>query len=409
MDLYNGVSMNFSSVDVALDDLRAGQMVIVLDDENRENEGDLIIAAQFATPQAINFMITHARGLVCMPMMAKDLARLNLPQMVATNTDNHHTAFSVSVDHASTTTGISAHERSATIHALISQDSAAEDFRKPGHIFPLQARDGGVLQRRGHTEAAVDLCRLAGLHPAGVICEITNDDGTMARLPQLRTFALKWHLHIITIADLVKFLRKNQSLVQRETEINLPTRWGNFTVRAYSSPDSAEPHLALIKGDPTNAAAPLCRVHSECLTGDLLGSLRCDCGDQLHEAMTAIDAAGCGILIYLRQEGRGIGLLNKLKAYALQQNQGLDTVEANIALGFAPELRDFKPAADILKDCGVSSVTLMTNNPLKIDHLEQCGIAVQRKALEVSASCQNQEYLRTKRDKMGHILENLIG
>lgn len=400
--------MNTKAIENALQQLRAGNMIIVVDDESRENEGDLVIAAEKATPAAINFMISHARGLVCMPITRTECDRLNLQPMVQANTDNHQTAFTVSVDHTSTTTGISAHERSATVQAIINSQSTAADFRRPGHIFPLRAREGGVFIRQGHTEAAVDLCRLAGMHPAGVICEITNDDGTMARLPQLHTFAARWNLPIISIADLVTYRRLHESRITRETEVPMPTRWGDFVLRAYRSPDSTEPHLALIKGNPAAEETPLCRVHSECFTGDLLGSLRCDCGDQLHQAMESIQQAGSGIVIYLRQEGRGIGLLNKLKAYALQE-QGLDTVEANIALGFAPELRDFKAAADILKDCGIDSVRLLTNNPLKVEHLEQCGIEVYRQAHQIPASCQNEHYLRTKRDKMGHILQKLTG
>ncbi|MDO9577952.1 MAG: bifunctional 3,4-dihydroxy-2-butanone-4-phosphate synthase/GTP cyclohydrolase II [Candidatus Cloacimonadales bacterium] len=399
-----------NTIKEALQDLKHGKMIIVVDDENRENEGDLVIPAECVTPEAVNFMISQAKGLVCMPMIEQDLQRLGLEQMVFQNTDNHQTAFTVSVDHVSNTTGISAFDRAATIKALSDPTQKPKDFRKPGHIFPLQARVDGVLERAGHTEAAVDLARLAGFHPAGVICEIINPDGTMARLPQLEIFAEKWDLKVITIKNLIEFRLQHDSSVERETgKIDLPTKWGNFQLISYSSSDAKEPHLALIKGNPAESENPvLCRIHSECFTGDLLGSLRCDCGDQLSDAMSQIEKNGEGVLIYLRQEGRGIGLLNKLKAYELQDD-GLDTVQANEALGFPAEMRQFKIAADILKDLKIRSVELMTNNPLKIDQLRECGIAVQRKIHEFEPTCSNIDYLQTKKEKMGHLLQKVSG
>lgn len=397
-----------NSIEEALDDLKIGKMIIVVDDENRENEGDLVMAAESITPEAVNFMISHGKGLVCVPMQQVDLKRLGLAQMVHKNTDNQHTAFTVSVDHKSNSTGISAFDRAVTIKALIDTENNENDFRKPGHIFPLQAKEDGVLERAGHTEAAADLARLAGLHPAGVICEIIRDDGEMARLPDLEIFAEKWDLKIISIEDLIKYRLQHESSVTRETgEIDLPTKWGRFKMIAYSSPESNEPHLALIKGNPAESGKPvLCRIHSECFTGDLLGSMRCDCGDQLSNAMKEIEKNGEGVLTYLRQEGRGIGLLNKLKAYELQDN-GLDTVQANEALGFPSEMRKFKVAADILKDLGIFQVELMTNNPLKIKDLQKCGIDVTRKPHEFEPTCCNSHYLQIKKEKMGHLLKKV--
>ena len=397
-----------NTIEEALNELKKGKMVIVVDDEDRENEGDLVIPAECISPESINFMISQAKGLVCMPMTGKDLQRLNLDQMVAKNTDNHQTAFTVSVDHKSNFTGISAFDRAATILELINSNNTERDFRRPGHIFPLRANKGGVLGRAGHTEAAVDLAILAGFHPAGVICEIISPDGTMARLPELMEFAEKWQLKLITIKDLIEYRLQNESSVKRETgEIDLPTKWGNFKMIGYSSTDSNEPHIALIKGNPAGNVKPvMCRVHSECFTGDLLGSLRCDCGDQLTNAMQKINENGEGVLIYLRQEGRGIGLLNKLKAYELQ-DEGLDTVEANKALGFPAEMRKFKIAADILKNLKINNVELMTNNPLKINHLTECGIEVVRKIHEFEPTCTNFNYLQTKKEKMGHLLKQI--
>jgi len=397
-----------NTIEEALYELKKGEMVIVVDDEDRENEGDLVIPAECISPKSINFMISQAKGLVCMPMTGKDLQQLKLDQMVTKNTDNNQTAFTVSVDHKSNSTGISAFDRAATILELINSNNTEKDFRRPGHIFPLQAMSGGVLERAGHTEAAVDLARLSGFHPAGVICEIINPDGTMARVPDLMKFAKKWQLKLITIKDLIEYRLQNESSIKRETgKIELPTKWGNFKMIGYSSSDSNEPHIALIKGNPTSKVKPvMCRVHSECFTGDLLGSLRCDCGDQLSNAMQKIDENGEGVLIYLRQEGRGIGLLNKLKAYELQ-DEGLDTVEANRALGFPAEMRQFKIAADILKDLNIDKVELMTNNPLKIKQLEECRIEVVRKVHEFEPTCTNLNYLQTKREKMGHLLKQV--
>ena len=397
-----------NSIEEALCELKKGKMVIVVDDEDRENEGDLVIPAEYVSPEIINFMISQAKGLVCMPMIDEDLQRLELDQMVSKNTDSHQTAFTVSVDHISNSTGISAFDRATTVRELINSNNTKKDFRRPGHIFPLRAKNKGVLERAGHTEAAVDLARLAGFHPAGVICEIINPEGTMARLPELIEFAEKWQLKLITIKDLIEYRLQHESSVKRETgEINLPTKWGNFKMIGYSSSDSNEPHIALIKGNLSDSIKPiLCRVHSECFTGDLLGSLRCDCGDQLSKAMQKIEENGEGVLIYLRQEGRGIGLLNKLKAYELQ-DEGLDTVEANKALGYPAEMRHFKIAADMLKDLNIDKVELMTNNPLKINQLEECGIEVVRKIHEFEPTCTNLNYLQTKKEKMGHLLKQI--
>lgn len=397
-----------NSIEEAIYELKKGKMVIVVDDEDRENEGDLVIPAESVSPEIINFMISQAKGLVCMPMIEEDLKRLKLDQMVLQNTDNHQTAFTVSVDHKSNSTGISVYDRAATIRELINFNNIEKDFRRPGHIFPLRANKGGVLERAGHTEASVDLARLADFHPAGVICEIINSDGTMARLPELMKFAEKWQLKLITIKDLIEYRLQNESSVRRETgEIDLPTKWGNFKMIGYSSIDSKEPHIALIKGNPIGSDNPvMCRVHSECFTGDLLGSLRCDCGDQLSNAMQKIEKNDEGVLIYLRQEGRGIGLLNKLKAYELQ-DEGLDTVQANKALGFPAEMRQFKIAADILKDLKINKVELMTNNPLKIKQIRECGIEVVRKIHEFEPTCTNINYLQTKKEKMGHLLKQI--
>lgn len=395
------------TIQEALEDLREGKMVIVVDDENRENEGDFVMAAERVTGEAINFMITHGRGLVCMPMLGEDLDRLQLPPMVQNNTDPHQTAFTVSVDHQETTTGISAYERSLTIQKMINPTSLPEDFKRPGHVFPLRARSGGVLEREGHTEAAVDLARLAGLYPAGVICEIIQEDGTMARLPQLVQFAEEWNLKIISIADLIAYREREESLVEQAAIVNMPTEYGEFTMYAYAAADSPEPHLALVKGDIRNSTEPvLVRIHSECLTGDVFGSERCDCGKQLARSLQTIHEAGCGVLLYLRQEGRGIGLLNKLKAYELQE-QGYDTVEANVKLGFPPELREFSVGAAILRHLGIRRVRLMTNNPLKIQELAQHGIEiVSRESVEVPPTCRNLLYLRTKKERMGHLLQS---
>ncbi len=394
----------FSSIEAAIEEIRSGKMVIVVDDPGRENEGDLVMAAEKATPEAVNFMVKHARGLVCMPMEGEELDRLGIRTMVERNTDNHETAFTVSVDHKDTLTGISAFERARTILELMDEKSGPDDFRRPGHIFPLRAREGGVLKRTGHTEAAVDLARLAGLKPAGVICEILNDDGTMARIPELMEFAKKHQIRIITITDLVAYRSSRESLVECVVETRLPTRYGLFQIRGYVNKINGEHHVALIMGDVSGDAPVLTRVHSECLTGDALGSIRCDCGDQYAAAMAQIAKEGRGILLYMRQEGRGIGLINKLKAYALQ-DRGMDTVEANLALGFQADLRDYGIGAQILKDIGVRKLRLMTNNPRKIKGLEGYGLEIcERVAIQTEANAENVAYLRAKQQKMDHML-----
>jgi 3,4-dihydroxy 2-butanone 4-phosphate synthase/GTP cyclohydrolase II len=400
--------IRFCEVEEALEDIRNGKMVIVVDDEDRENEGDLVAAAEKVTPEIINFMVTFGKGLVCVPLSEERVEALQLQMMVEENSDLHGTAFTVSVDaHEGTTTGISAFERALTTRLLADPSSGSKDFRKPGHVFPLKARRGGVLKRAGHTEAAVDLARLAGLRPAGVICEIMNEDGSMARLGDLQEFARRHELKILTIKQLIRYRHLRDKLVERLSTIRLPTSYGTFVAHAYRSllEDSLDrPHLALVKGDVREKDDVLVRVHSECLTGDVFGSLRCDCGSQLHTAMTLIEKEGQGVLLYMRQEGRGIGLLPKLKAYELQE-QGLDTVEANVALGFGPDLRDYGIGAQILADLGLRKIRLITNNPRKIVGLEGYGLEVtERVALEVEPNPYNEYYLETKREKMGHIL-----
>ncbi|HOB16738.1 MAG TPA: bifunctional 3,4-dihydroxy-2-butanone-4-phosphate synthase/GTP cyclohydrolase II [Defluviitoga sp.] len=397
--------IKFNTIEEVLEDLKKEKMVIVVDDEDRENEGDLVMAAEFVTPQAINFMTKFGRGLICVPMTAERLKELDIPQMVYNNADHQRTAFTVSVDAKSVTTGISAHERAFTIKTLVDPKTVPEDLLKPGHIFPLQAKEGGVLIRAGHTEAAVDLAKLAGLYPAGVICEIMNEDGTMARLPQLAEFAQKHDLKLMTIADLITYRRKNEKLIKRVTEpISLPTKYGNFVAIAYESIINKDHHIALIKGNVSSGEPVLARIHSECLTGDTFGSLRCDCGEQLHNSMKQIEKEGRGVLLYMRQEGRGIGLINKLKAYKLQE-EGKDTVEANVALGFAPDLRDYGEGAQILVDLGVKKLKLLTNNPKKVVGLMGYGLEiVERIPIEIPPNEINKSYMETKRAKMGHIL-----
>lgn len=398
------MSNQFNTIAEAIEDIKKGRMVIVIDDPGRENEGDLIIAAEKATPEAVNFMVKYARGLVCMPMEGSDLDRLGIPAMVEKNTDNHETAFTVSIDHKDTSTGISAFERAQTIAGLIDEHTSKDDFRRPGHIFPLRARPGGVLQRTGHTEAAVDLAKLAGFKAAGVICEILNEDGTMARTPELMAFARQHEIGIITVADLVSYRMKQDHMVECVVETRLPTKYGLFRARGYQNNVNGEHHIALIMGEVDQDTPVLTRVHSECLTGDALGSIRCDCGEQYAAAMAQIAKEGRGILLYMRQEGRGIGLINKLKAYALQ-DQGMDTVEANLALGFQEDLRDYGIGAQILKDIGVEKLKLMTNNPRKIKGLEGYGLEItERVPIQMEANEENVYYLKTKQDKLNHIL-----
>ncbi|MFD2672844.1 bifunctional 3,4-dihydroxy-2-butanone-4-phosphate synthase/GTP cyclohydrolase II [Marinicrinis sediminis] len=397
-------NIHLDPIEDAIYDLMLGKVVIVVDDDDRENEGDFIALADKATPEVINFMIKEGRGLVCTPITEERARQLDLPPMVMQNTDYHGTAFTVSIDHTQTTTGISAHERSLTIQALIADDTKPQDFRRPGHVFPLIAKKGGVLRRAGHTEAAVDLARMCGSYPAAVICEIIKEDGSMARLPDLKEIAKQHQLKLISIRDLIQYRNEKEKLVKREVEVKLPTDFGTFQAVAYTNEVDHKEHVALVKGKIDGEKPTLVRVHSECLTGDVFHSQRCDCGPQLAAALTQIEEAGKGVLLYMRQEGRGIGLINKLKAYVLQE-QGMDTVEANQQLGFAPDLRDYGIGAQILKDLGVRKIGLLTNNPRKIKGLEGYGLeVVERIPLQMPENDNNTRYLHTKQSKLGHLL-----